>query len=155
MDYLRNISSWKGLLKVNVKIVNTPKDLDHAYSVRYKVFVDEQKVPADEEIDQYEDSATHFVLYDGEQPVGAGRVREVDALLKVERICVLPTYRGKGSGKMIMEKVEEIAKEKDIKMLKLNAQTHAEEFYKKLGYETVSDIFMDAGIPHVTMIKTL
>ncbi|WP_458414268.1 GNAT family N-acetyltransferase [Schinkia sp. CFF1] len=137
-----------------VKIVTAPYELVDAFSVRKKVFVEEQKVPMDLEIDEFENSAVHFVLYDGKEPVGAGRVRELGDTLKVERICVLDTYRSKGCGKLIMEKAEEIAKEKDSKKLKLNAQTHAEGFYKKLGYETISGIFMDAGIPHVTMVKT-
>lgn len=54
-----------------------------------------------------------------------------------------------------MHKMEDIAREQGISKLKLNAQTHAENFYKKLGYETVSGLFMDAGIPHVTMVKEI
>ncbi|HHY72422.1 MAG TPA: GNAT family N-acetyltransferase [Bacillus bacterium] len=138
-----------------VKIIATDSELEDAYKVRKKVFVEEQNVPIDLEIDAFENSAVHFVLYDGKEPVGAGRVRELGDVLKVERICVLDEYRGKGCGKLIMEKTEEIANDKNIKKLKLNAQTHAEDFYKKLGYETISNVFMEADIPHVTMVKTL
>jgi predicted GNAT family N-acyltransferase len=126
-----------------------------AVTVRRKVFVEEQQVPEEEEIDQFESESTHFVLYDEGLPVGAGRFRTIDGIGKIERICVLPHYRSRGAGRLIMESIEQFAKEKGIAKAKLNAQTHAEHFYQKLGYETVSDIFMDAGIPHVTMVKEL
>jgi predicted GNAT family N-acyltransferase len=126
-----------------------------ALLVRRTVFIEEQHVPEEEEMDEFDQEATHFVLYDKGKPVGAGRFRIVDqGLGKIERICVLPQYRGRGAGKLIMEKIEQFAKEQGISKVKLNAQTHAEPFYQKLGYETVSDVFMDAGIPHVTMVKT-
>jgi predicted GNAT family N-acyltransferase len=54
-----------------------------------------------------------------------------------------------------MNKIEEYAKSKGISTLKLNAQTHAIPFYSQLGYETVSEEFMDAGIPHKTMKKSI
>lgn len=127
-----------------------------ALHVRRTVFIEEQHVPEEEEIDEFEQDATHFVLYDGEKPVGAGRFRTIDdGVGKIERICILPQYRGRGAGKQLMETIEMFAKEQGIRKVKLNAQTHAEPFYQKLGYDTVSDVFMDAGIPHVTMVKSL
>lgn len=135
--------------------VTSQNELEDAFSIRNKVFVEEQKVPVELEIDEYENSSTHVVLYDGDQPVGAGRIREVENTGKLERICVLSSYRGKGAGTLIMNKLEEIASQNGFKKVKLNSQTHAIPFYEKLGYKVVSDIFMDAGIPHVTMVKTL
>jgi predicted GNAT family N-acyltransferase len=127
-----------------------------AISIRKKVFVEEQRVPEEEEVDQFEQEAIHFVLYDSEKPIGAGRFRMLaDGIGKIERICVLQDYRNRGAGRLIMESIEQFAKEKGVPKVKLNAQTHAESFYQKLGYETVSDVFMDAGIPHVTMVKQL
>lgn len=140
---------------MNLVIASNEKHLEDAISVRRIVFIDEQNVPEEEEIDQYEEEATHVVLYEADQPIGAGRFRVVDGFGKVERICVLADYRGTGAGKAIMEGIEKLASGHDVSKLKLNAQTHAENFYKKLGYETVSEEFLDAGIPHVTMIKPL
>ncbi|ADI27631.1 MULTISPECIES: GNAT family N-acetyltransferase [Geobacillus] len=129
---------------------------EDALRVRRLVFIEEQNVPEDEEIDAFEDDSFHLVLYDGQTPVGAGRLRFIDeGVGKIERICVLPSYRGRGAGRMVMEAIEQLAKTKGAKTAKLNAQTHAEPFYKKLGYTTVSGVFMDAGIPHVTMVKSL
>ncbi|TDL80591.1 GNAT family N-acetyltransferase [Peribacillus frigoritolerans] len=138
------------------RIVKSDEELQDAYDVRTKVFVEEQQVPEEEEIDQFEREASHVVLYDGDKPVGAGRFRILNGIGKIERICVLPDYRSKGAGKIIMEKLEEIAVSKEMQTLKLNAQTHAEPFYEKLGYHTISkETFLDAGIPHVTMVKEI
>lgn len=138
---------------MEVKQVKTKEQLDDAYAVRRAVFVDEQQVPEEEEIDQYENEATHVVLYDNGEPIGAARVRVLDGIGKLERICVLSSSRKKGAGKLIVDKLEEIAMSQGVNKIKLNAQTHAIPFYERLGYETKSDVFMDAGIPHVTMIK--
>jgi predicted GNAT family N-acyltransferase len=136
-------------------IVKTEEQMQDAFSIRRTVFVDEQQVPEEEEIDQFEGASIHVVLYDNHEPIGAGRFRSLDGIGKVERICVLKSARNKGAGKVIMDKMEDIAKSEGITKLKLNAQTHAEKFYLNLGYSTVSDIFMDAGIPHVAMTKEI
>ncbi|RXI98214.1 GNAT family N-acetyltransferase [Anaerobacillus alkaliphilus] len=135
-----------------VKVANTTQ-LEDAYSVRVKVFVEEQQVPPEEEIDQFEDIATHFVIYDDGKPIGAGRLRELDGFGKVERICIDNDYRSKGIGKILMEAIEAEGKSVGLHSFKLNAQVQAIEFYRKLGYEVYSEEFLDAGIPHVTMIK--
>lgn len=140
---------------MTVKIVKTNEEREDAFQVRMSVFVEEQKVPKEEELDSYDETAIHFVGYDNEQPVAASRLRFEDEYGKLERICVLQSSRGKHFGKMLMAEMEKEIIANDYKKAKLHSQTHAENFYKQFGYETVSEIFMDAGIPHVTMIKTL
>ncbi|GIN83954.1 N-acetyltransferase [Heyndrickxia sporothermodurans] len=135
--------------------VTTEQQLNDAFNIRKIVFVEEQHVDIEEEIDQFEDSSDHFVLYDEDKPAGAGRFRILDGIGKVERICILPSYRGKGAGKLIMDAIHQFATDQNILKLKLNAQTHAIPFYEKLGYQVVSEEFLDAGIPHKTMKKTL
>ncbi|MBM7717336.1 GNAT family N-acetyltransferase [Siminovitchia sp. FSL H7-0308] len=133
----------------------TEDQLQDAYAIRKKVFVEEQHVPLEIEIDDHENDSSHFVLYDENKPVGAGRFRILNGKGKVERICILPSYRGKGAGLKVMKKIEEFASDLYIKELVLNAQTSAIPFYTKQGYEVVSEEFFDAGIPHRTMKKTL
>jgi predicted GNAT family N-acyltransferase len=140
---------------VIVKVVQNEQELEDAFSVRRTVFIDEQNVPVEEEIDQHEDEAIHFVSYHEGAPIAAGRFRVVDGYGKVERICVLKEARKTGAGKAIMNKIESYALENDLHKLKLNAQTHAIPFYAGLGYEVVSEEFLDAGIPHKTMIKKI
>lgn len=142
------------MLNLKVIVVDNEAQLQDAYSVRTTVFVEEQKVPEEEEIDQFEKEATHFVVYDDNKPVGAGRLRVVDDYGKVERICILKSYRSQGIGKLLMEEIEAVGRKNGLTKFKLNAQTQAEKFYKSLGYETVSGEFLDAGIPHVTMRKS-
>ena len=145
----------RGTNNLQVQIVQTDEQLRDAFSVRKQVFVEEQHVSSEEEYDEFEDIAKHVVVYDQDVPVGAGRFRTVDGIGKIERICVLASHRKNGVGKIIMDALEADAKKESLSKLKLHAQTHAEAFYKKLGYDTVSDIFIEADIPHVAMIKEI
>lgn len=140
---------------MEIKIVQHREELEHAYKVRMEVFVEEQKVPPEEELDEHDATAIHYIMYEDGRPVAASRLRFVDEYGKLERICVLKDYRGKYLGRKLIEAMERTVAEKGYKKAKLNAQTHAENFYQKVGYETVSGEFLDAGIPHVTMIKKL
>ncbi|SES26110.1 Predicted N-acyltransferase, GNAT family [Gracilibacillus ureilyticus] len=140
---------------MKIKIVENEQQLQDAYTVRCEVFVEEQGVPEELEIDDLENEAIHFAGYDDEKPVAASRMRLVDGYGKMERICILKDYRGKSYGKELLLFMEQVAKEKGIDKSKLNAQTQAEAFYQKLGYTTISGEFMDAGIPHITMTKNL
>lgn len=138
-----------------VKKVETKAELDQAYTVRTIVFVQEQNVPVDLEIDEHDETAIHFIGLLNSEVIAASRLRFVDDYGKLERICILKEHRGKSYGKKLIAKMEEVIKEEGYSKAKLNAQTHAEDFYRKLGYMTISDEFIDAGIPHVTMIKEL
>ncbi|MDQ0253913.1 putative GNAT family N-acyltransferase [Evansella vedderi] len=140
---------------MEVRNATTEEELKDAYNVRRKVFIEEQQVPEEIEVDEHEAESIHFVAYDNGEAVGAGRLRVFEDYGKAERVCVLASHRKKGVGELIMSKMEERAQAEGKPVLKLNAQTHAEPFYKKIGYVTSSDLFYDAGIPHVAMKKEL
>ncbi|QHE61029.1 GNAT family N-acetyltransferase [Rossellomorea vietnamensis] len=140
---------------MNVEVAKTEDQIQEVFHIRKTVFVEEQQVPLEEEIDEYENDSTHFVLYDQNKAVGAGRFRILDGVGKVERICVLKSIRGKGAGRTLMLGIEEYAKRQPLSQLKLNAQTYAIPFYEGLGYQVTSEEFLDAGIPHKTMKKTI
>ncbi|WP_420542186.1 GNAT family N-acetyltransferase [Sporosarcina ureae] len=144
-------------LQITVKIVTDEKGQQDAYTVRKKVFVEEQGVPLILELDEHDQEAIHFVVYDEtDQPIGAGRMRGlVNAHGKIERICILPEHRGKHLGFLIMNTLEEHAIKNSMKKLVLNAQSYAVPFYEKLGYVVTSPEFMDADIPHRAMEKSL
>jgi len=133
------------------------QELDDAFKIRRIVFVHEQQVPEDIEIDEYENESDHFVVYDSSlRPLGAGRLRQIgNQQAKVERICIAKEFRGQGLGDQMMKKIEEVAKEKGINTLYLHAQDHAEGFYQRLGYQTISEPFDEAGIIHIKMKKEL
>ncbi|GAA0455225.1 GNAT family N-acetyltransferase [Alkalibacillus silvisoli] len=141
---------------LNVQQTETKRQKDEVFDIRKVVFVEEQNVPLEEEMDEHDEHAIHFVGYTLERrPVAASRLRFVDEYGKLERIAVLKEERGNGFGRDIILAMEDIVRTKGLSKTKLNAQTYAEEFYKNLGYETISGEFMDAGIPHVTMVKDL
>lgn len=140
---------------MKVKAVESKKEKDDALSVRTAVFVKEQNVPPNIEVDQYEEESIHFVGYKNNIPIAAGRIRFDGEYGKLERISVLKEYRGNSYGRKVIHAMEaEILNQGYVKA-KLHSQTHAESFYKQLGYITISDEFMEAGIPHITMVKEL
>lgn len=140
---------------MNIKVVETNQERKQAFQIRTTVFVDEQKVSIEEEIDEFEDSAIHFIGYVNGTPVAASRLRWVDDYGKLERVCVLKEYRGQSLGTDLLKRMEAEIIKNGFSKAKLNAQTRAVDFYKRLGYEIVSGEFLDAGIPHVTMTKQL
>ncbi|MGE7903168.1 GNAT family N-acetyltransferase [Peribacillus sp. NPDC094092] len=140
------------------KKITTETDLKIAFHIRKEVFVEEQGFQLETEFDEFDAlnaSSEHILVYYNEKPVGTGRLRVVDGAGKLERICILEPYRKFGLGKIIIKTLEEIAKEKELFKVKLHGQTQAEGFYKKLGYRTSSDVFMEDGGPHLLMIKEL
>lgn len=140
----------------DVKLVTSDEDRERAFTLRKEVFVHEQGVPLSLELDEHDATAIHFIVNDGEDTIATARLREIEPKIgKVERVCVLSSYRGKRLGVLIMQTVEQYAKSIDFKTLKLNAQSYAVPFYEKLDYVVTSPEFMDAGIPHRAMEKVL
>ena len=140
------------------KRITIDEELKLAFAIRKQVFVMEQGVPLKDEFDQFDTLnglCEHIVVHYNEQPVGTGRIRFIDGVGKLERICILQPYRKFGLGKIIIKALEEIAEEQGASQVKLHGQTQAEGFYKKLGYLTSSDIFMEDGIPHILMLKEI
>lgn len=140
--------------------VHTEEQLKGCFSVRMNVFVEEQQVPPDLEMDEYDVSWTacrHFLATDGRSPIGAARWRMYDSqTAKLQRIAVLAPYRGRGIGRLLIQAMEEDIRSQGVPAVILDAQTQAEPFYRKLGYETISPMpFLDAGIWHVRMRKQL
>lgn len=140
----------------HVQIVTNDQQLEDAFFVRKKVFVEEQNVPLSLEVDEYDETAGHFVVYENTSPIGAGRIREISPRVgKVERVCILPDYRGLHLGKLIMQALEDYGIELQFHTIVLNAQSHAISFYESIGYHSTSPEFLDAGIPHRAMEKAL
>lgn len=127
-----------------------------AVDIRKKVFVDEQNVPPELEIDDLEDQTIHVIGYLENRAVATARLYKKDATtFKVQRVAVSLDFRKKNLGNQLMLEIERYAEMNHYKKLILGAQDHALNFYKKLGYQVEGKGFMDAGIPHHTMIKNL
>ncbi|QQE80112.1 GNAT family N-acetyltransferase [Alicyclobacillus sp. SO9] len=141
------------------RVENRPLQ-EAAYRVRTEVFVKEQKVPDELELDELDEAAEtiHFVVQDeGGNVVGTARIRPTDDhnTAKVERVAVVASKRKNGIGKALMRFLEDEAVRSGFTKLKLNAQTHARRFYEDLGYSPKGSLFFEAGIEHITMYKTL
>ncbi len=145
----------------------TEAELDACLWIRRVVFIDEQAVPEDEELDGLDAESTHFLaewqadpsgyVDEGWIPVGTARLRPLpDGITgKVERVCVLKEHRGTGVGLAIMHEVEAEARRHGRTRLKLASQEDAVPFYERQGYRAFGERFMDANIPHFWMDKEL
>lgn len=141
---------------MKIQIVTNIEMLEQVFLIRTKVFINEQNVPFAEEIDEFEDTAIHFlVVDDNNEPIAASRMRDVAGKAKIERVCVLPEYRQQHVGKKLMEFIEKVAVAKKFKVIIVDAQMQALNFYKKLGYNVCSEVFLDAGIKHCRMEKKI
>ena len=127
-----------------------------AISIRKKVFVEEQHVPPELEIDDLEDQTIHVIGYIENKAVATARLYKKDATtFKVQRVAVSLDFRKKNLGNQLMLEIERYAQSKHFKTLVLDAQDHALVFYEKLGYHMKGEGFLDAGIPHHMMSKKL
>jgi predicted GNAT family N-acyltransferase len=141
---------------MDVRRVDSEEEMSDALAVRREVFIEEQGVPEDLEIDGKDEEAMHFVAYDEGDPVGAARLREYDdSTAKVERVAVVEDEREAGLGRDIMATIEEAARAAGYDTVLLHAQAPVIGFYEGLGYEITSAEFEEAGIPHREMRKSL
>lgn len=129
-----------------------------ALKVRKEVFVDEQGIDIDEEIDKYEADCLHMVGYNSDnEPVYTARLLALTPnAAKLQRVAIAPKYRGQGLGRELMAVVETKALEEHFSQIILGAQEHVTGFYEALGYEKMdTPKYMDAGIMHVDMEKSI
>ena len=140
---------------ITVAKVADPEQLKMAQKIRYDVFVIGQRVPEEEEIDQYEDDCTHFLAYMDGTPCGAARWRFTDEGAKLERFAVLQDFRGLGVGSALVASVmDDIEKHLDFNgNFYLNAQLSAIPLYAKFGFEKVGPMFQECDIDHYKMVK--
>jgi predicted GNAT family N-acyltransferase len=132
--------------------------LEDAFAVRRAVFIEEQDVDEEIEMDGRDGHATHFVIVDttSETAVGTARLRTTDDdTAKPERVAVRQAYRGDGLGQRLMGLIESEARTQGCQRSVLHAQTQVVGFYRALGYEVTSEEFEEAGITHVEMEKQL
>ncbi len=123
--------------------------------IRKKVFIDEQCYIVD--IDDEDKTATHFIEYYKNTPVGTCRIIKKDNnSIKIGRFAILEEYRNKNLGKELLDEVEKYAKENNYKKIYLDAQFDKRGFYFKSGYKVLSDkLFLDENYPHIHLYKDL
>lgn len=132
-----------------------PDELPSLLAVRRVVFVEEQGVPPELEVDGLDPECVHFAVEGPGGLLGTARLRDYHGAGKAERVAVLASARGTGAGRALMEALEAEAVRRGMPEVRLNAQRDAVPFYLRLGYEPVGAEFEEAGIPHLAMRKPL
>jgi predicted GNAT family N-acyltransferase len=139
---------------VRVKRISSKKDLEKAFAIRIRVFVREQGVPQEIEMDRDDKRALHFLAIESRKAVGTARVVMRHGNAKIGRMAVLKNYRGRGIGTQLLKRAIVTAKEQGAQKLYLHAQVPVIGFYEAMGFHYVGRIFSEAGIPHRKMILT-
>lgn len=140
---------------MSVKIAVT-EDLRTCQALRRTVFIEEQNVPEADEVDGRDAGAVHLLATVDGRAVGTARLLVSGDSGKIGRVCVLAEMRGKGIGARLIEAaVREFAANPAIGKVKLSAQINALPFYERLGFTAEGDEYLDAGIVHRDMFRTL
>ncbi|WP_318515114.1 GNAT family N-acetyltransferase [Photobacterium leiognathi] len=121
-------------------------------TVREQVFIQEQQIDPEIEFDDLDSEAVHVLVMDGEQPLGTGRIL---ADGHIGRIAIMKAARGQGLGAKVVQALVEYAQQQGYPRVDLGAQTHAVDFYRKLGFMPYGHEFMEANIPHQAMEQML
>jgi len=133
----------------SVRIESWSTAREEACRIRFAVFVAEQQVPPEIELDEWDADSDHALATDE-----FGRTIATGRLLldgHIGRMAVLREWRGQGAGAAILMALLSRATERGMERVVLNAQTHACGFYARFGFTQFGDEFMEAGIPHVEM----
>ncbi|WP_128253722.1 GNAT family N-acetyltransferase [Falsirhodobacter deserti] len=122
-----------------------------AFALRREVFVLEQQVPEEEELDEHDLRATHLVAISNGEVVGTLRLVQTEQHVKIGRVAVRMSARGKGIAKAMMLQGMDAMRNQSQDKFYLAAQADKLGFYEKLGFTAFGDMFDDAGIPHLSM----
>lgn len=142
------------LVMAMVILIKTWQDAElDAYSIRKRVFIEEQGVPAEMEIDEFDLNALHALAYADSECIGTARLVTLSGSIgRIGRMAVLPKHRGHGIGKQLLGALLKACQSQGIKQIELHAQVTVIPFYEQFGFITQGDVYDEAGIPHRDMI---
>lgn len=141
--------------RIIVREVRSPIEMEEVFQIRDEVFVHEQALTNDARFDPDDRRSVHYLAYIGGEPVGTGRLTMINREAQVAWVAVRQPYRQHGVGKAVMLAIMERARDEEADYVVLNAQSHALEFYSRLGFESLGHEFRMAGIPHQVMMLSL
>jgi predicted GNAT family N-acyltransferase len=139
----------------DVRPARDRSEVDAALALRYEVFCVEQGVTLADERDGRDDEALHLVAVDGGAVVATCRLLAEDSEVKLGRMAVAASHRGRGLAAALLVEADARARELGARRIVLAAQLSAEAVYARAGYAPYGDVFLDAGIEHVMMGKAL
>ena len=133
--------------------ISVPLNPEACFALRHQVFVSEQGVPQEEELDDLDAVATHLLASDDATALGTARIVYQGETAKIGRVCVVKSARGTGLGAELINAAVQIAqRQPGVIKAKLGAQLHALGFYEKLGFKVYGPVYLDAGIEHRDMV---
>lgn len=135
--------------EIIIKQVDFKEHFSDIEAIRTAVFIKEQHVPIELEWDEFDNDSTHILAYYDNNPVGTVRLLNDG---HISRMAVLKGFRKRKIGENMLKYILELAHTKLLKKVELSAQDHAVKFYEKYGFCVTSDVYLDAGIPHYTMV---
>jgi predicted GNAT family N-acyltransferase len=146
-------------MQVEIFDIADTERLKAAFSVRFEVFVDEQHVPAEEEVDEHDRTDTdarHALIRENGTPVAAGRYYRVDGgTAQIGRMAVLASQRGKRFGRLVLDALVDDARARGFTRASLNAQDRAVAFYAKAGFTPFGPTLVECDILHQPMERAL
>lgn len=126
---------------------------EQAFQVRKQVFIEEQGVPEEMELDEFDPLSQHALAYVNTLCVGTARLVNANSYqAQIGRMAVLSPYRKQGIGSALLTRLIYLAKEEGAQTLTLHAQLDAIPFYEKFGFIAEGPTYDEAGIPHRNMI---
>ena len=134
-----------------IGIAHTQEDFFQLIRLRERVFVLEQGIPLEIELDDEDSRALHVVARSGRDLVGTARLVVKGKKGKIGRMAVKKGWRRKGIGGALIDFIKQIAVGMNLTELVLHAQASAIPFYQRLGFSGTGKPFKEAGIPHLKM----
>jgi predicted GNAT family N-acyltransferase len=138
--------------EIHTWVIDSLDQMEDVIAIRNEVFVEEQGLAgrvADDPDDRY---SVHVLAAIGDEVVGTGRALFVGDQSQIAWVAVRRPYRGRGVGRAIMEHLLQISKDQGVRVVTLNAQTHALRFYEALGFEPYGRRFYMSNIEHQHMM---
>jgi predicted GNAT family N-acyltransferase len=138
--------------KLLIELLSWEEARAHASPIRFTVFVEEQGVPREIELDEYDPVSIHVVAFEDQEPVATGRLLPDG---HIGRMAVLKAWRGRGIGGAILKALIKVARQNGHADVALSAQVHAVPFYRAHGFIPEGDEYLEAGIRHQAMKQRL
>jgi|SRR5699024_9000201 predicted GNAT family N-acyltransferase len=135
---------------ITIRIADWHRDNADLRRIRNSVFIQEQGVSPEQEWDSDDATATHFLAFEGDFAIGTARLLADGC---IGRVSVLKDWRGLHIGEKLLLAAVEEAERLGLTEQTLTAQVHAAGFYERLGFKIISDEFLEAGIPHIDMLR--
>ena len=138
--------------EVDVSVADYVADRDAIHDVRREVFVVGQSVPAEIEVDGQDPVCVHVLARWGSESVGTGRMLPDG---HIGRVAVRAPFRNRGIGTKLIQQLIEVAREEGLDRVFLGSQVRATAFYERLGFQQCGSRYVEAGIEHTTMEKSI